>query len=204
MMRQFINHISLHILLSLALAKFAVSQDVDRNKGIYLNFSPQITIHTSVRFQLIIDDEVYDYSDDQPGTFSRGFHCGAGYFLLKKQLAVGVGIAIENNEEYRAKYWPVYLDTKYFLKPQRNTPFGFINYGSMLGNNGNQIRGYLLSIGAGQKVFFTNKLAATFSLAYSLRKAEYSNPNIIYIFGPAADSYRLRAQGFELKIGLFF
>lgn len=180
------------------------AQDVDRNEGLYITVQPQLTYHDNVRFQVIQGNIIGNISSKSPRTIAYGIVMEAGYFVWKGRLAVGLGFGIENNYEYRANYLPLYIDIKFFLLESRNTPFLYGNLGKLIPTRRNKMDGELFSIGAGQKVFFTNKLAAIFSLGYSIRNATYSNPNILYLRGYNFDGYQLNAKGFEFKIGLLF
>jgi len=65
------------------------------------------------------------------------------------------------------------------------------------------MKGSMFTIGLGQKIFFTNKLAAYFSAGYSISQMTYSYPEIQYQSSRGRE-FELKTSGFELKIGLFF
>jgi hypothetical protein len=136
-------------------------------------------------------------------TFSYGFNMEAGYFVIPKNLSLGIGIGIEDNDSFMATYWPVYVDAKYYFLKERNSNFIQINIGKVLSTRYNEMSGNNFLIGFGRKLFFTDKLATLMSVNYNYLNINYANTGIIN-FGFSADKYKLITHGLEFRIGLIF
>ncbi|MGM0581067.1 MAG: hypothetical protein ACQETL_10335 [Bacteroidota bacterium] len=192
------------ITLSLTCLCFELSsQDTSRNEGIYFTANPKLYFHLNSDFRFKQGNSSYLVDTSDELTFSYGFNIEAGYFIIPKNLSLGLGIGIEENDSFLATYWPFYLDAKYYFLKERNSNFIQINVGRALSTRYNEVSGNNFLIGLGRKLFFTEKLAALMSVNYNYLNIDYANTGIIN-FGFSADRYKLITHGLEFRIGLIF
>lgn len=179
------------------------SQEISRNEGVYITVSPKVNFHLNSDFRFERGSKSYWVDTSDELTFSYGFNIEAGYFIIPKNLSLGLGIGIEENDSYLATYWPIYLDAKYYFLRERNSNFIQMNIGRGLSTRYNEVSGNNFLIGFGKKLFFTGKLAALMSVNYNYLNIDYANTGIIN-FGFSADRYKLITHGLEFRIGLIF
>lgn len=192
------------ILILICFQTLLFAQDADRNSGLYLTFNLQRTFHTSTYFEIISDNKIFTHDPEQSVTSTSAYYLEVGYFILPKRIALGLSISLESNSTFGVAYFPYYFNLKYMLSEDRNTIFIFSDIGKITRLADNNAIGNAFNFGLGKKLFFTEKLALNFAVAYSIRNIAYKSAYASVEFSRYADQYLLKAHGIELRLGLFF
>jgi hypothetical protein len=193
------------ILFFLLTPLFLSAQDRDRNRGVFINVTPSLIVHSS------INSTQFDESGSlvsrgaipNPNSGTVSYFVEAGYFVVPKRLSVGLGFGWASNGAIDRAYLPLYLDCKFFLLQSRNSPLIYAGLGRLIPANSDNIKGNILSAGIGVKRFFTNKLAASFSVGYSLTEVIFVQDKA-YLANDYNHRYEINLSGVEIKFGLYF
>ncbi len=139
---------------------------------------------------------------------------------ITDQFAVGFGIGSEFMSE---SYLPLVIDTRYYFRKQKFSPFVFVQagYSVPLDKESSEYHlfypsfssssiwggydllkpqgGYLINPGLGLKTMFSDNLGMTFTIAYHFQRLSYDRSN-----GDRDTALEIDMNRLEVKVGIFF
>ncbi|WP_020211838.1 hypothetical protein [Flavobacterium rivuli] len=196
------KHLSLFIVLfvtSLCFSQQSNSvKDEYRNKG-YFNITRFSYILVDNTKQDIFTPGVGNSSNDLPTNNAKAFSIQtiSGYFF-SPYFSAGVGIGLDGYKDPNINTFPAFVEVRAYLKDSYNSPFAFIDYGGLIKISDSFNKGNMFNIGAGYKVFVSDRIALIPEISYSVKNISLTDEKV------KTSDNTVNITGIQFGIGIIF
>jgi len=192
------------VLLFLMLSQFGFSQenhkDTFRNKG-YFNITRigYVSVSKIDQDVFIAGEGNFSFELDAPDARAYSLQTINGYFF-GPYFSAGIGIGLDGYHEPNINTLPVFLDLRAYLSDNYNTPFLFLDWGTLLAASDTFQKGNLFNIGVGYKVFISKKkrIALTPEFGYSMKNISLTDESV------RASDNTVNISGLHFALGITF
>jgi len=195
------------------------AQNDKQIKGLYSTVQAELVFHHNTYLQFLdaqnqpIIVEGAEYSKNQ----ELNYKFSIGWYDASNNYAVGIGIGISNNPTFSANAIPIFMEGRYFIFEDKNSPYFYASFGKVLPlfkdsklyiTNPNSSIGYsvdgmkggfLTQVGIGKKIKFFKRLSAAVRLTYDIKRYSH-NPDEKSYF--KSDEFS-KFDGIAFTFGLF-
>lgn len=194
----------LYLFFCLFIPSLCISQEVKsnndeyRNKG-YFNITRFSYILIDNAKQDIFTPGIGNSTQDLPTDNAKAFSLQTinGYFF-NPYFSAGIGVGLDGYSDPNINTFPVFVEVRAYLKDSRNTPFAFIDYGGLIKIGDNFKKGNMFNIGAGYKVFITDRLALMPEISYSAKNISLTDEKV------KTSDDTVNISGIQFGIGVIF
>lgn len=190
----------LFLILCVLNISYCSSQEKDeyRNKGFF-----NIT-----RFSYILVDNVkqdvfvpgtgnfsYDLPSNKAGAYS--LQTINGYFF-NPYLSAGIGVGLDGYHDPNINTFPLFAEVRAYLKDGSNSPFAYMDYGGLIKISDNFKKGNMFNIGAGYKIFVSDRIALMPEISYSVKNISLTDEKV------KTSDDTVNITGIQFGIGVIF